>query len=471
MTGITRSSRDGRVVEALLTALIVAAFVRVVIFAAYNGYLPQPFFFDPSDTFADWFNPSHWARVSGTYGTYSSLYPPLSFVLLRVLGLDHCYDHSAVDFSAGLAARSCDTLGTASIFGFYLLDVVLVFICFWKRDRSRAVMRTIAVGFGYPLLNGLERGNLILVAFTCVILAFGPILKSSRARACAAACAVNFKIYLVAAIAPLLIKRRWHWVELSLLLTIAVYLITFALLGGGSPIELMGNIAKFNDQVPQTPLDIWMTGSYKPAVELLRSSAFPSVLLLGSSLRDFLLVVLPLAMIIGQLFILAAFAASALRPEAVTPFRLVNLGILLAEISSEAGAYTIVLHTFFVLMEPWRGFGRKFAIAMCYLVAVPFEIPVQDVAPGAAYSYIANTTVVIHYYVGASPFVRPMTTIAIAVALSLVTLREVWLDVRQQGWASRWRLRGDAPLLPWVRRPMPPPEYPSASRIDEAHTR
>lgn len=458
MTEAVRTWRTGRVVEALLTTVIVAAAVRVVIFAISRGYLPQPFFFAPSDTFADWFNPAHWARVSGAYGTYSSLYPPLSFVLLRVFGLDYCYDHSAVDFSAGLAARSCDWLGVVSIFGFYLLDVVLVFICFWKRDRSRALLRTTAVGLGYPLLNGLERGNLILVAFACVILAFGPILKSSRARACAAACAVNFKIYLVAAVAPLIIKRRWHWVELSLILTVAVYLVTFAILGQGTLLELLNNIAGFNDQTPQSPLDIWMSGSYKPAVGLLRSGTFPAVLVLGSSLRDFLLVVLPAAMIIGQTAILAALAASALRPEVVTPFRLVNLGILLAEISSEAGAYTIVLHTFFVFMEPWRGFGRKFAIVMCYLVAIPFEIPVQDVAPGVGYSYIANTTVTIQYYVGASPFIRPMTTIAIAVALSLVTLREVWLDIRHQGWSGRWRLRGDAPLLPWIRRPIPPTE-------------
>ena len=86
--------------RSLLTIVIVAAFARVVLFAVHRGYLPQPFFYAPSDTFADWFNPSHWARVSGTYGTYASLYPPLSFVLLRILGLDRCYDHSAVDYTS-----------------------------------------------------------------------------------------------------------------------------------------------------------------------------------------------------------------------------------------------------------------------------------------------------------------------------------------------------------------------------------
>lgn len=29
----------------------------------------------------------------------------------------------------------------------------------------------------------------------------------------------------------------------------------------------------------------------------------------------------------------------------------------------------------------------------------------------------------------------------------------VWTDVRYQGWADRWRMRRDAPLLPWVARP------------------
>ena len=29
----------------------------------------------------------------------------------------------------------------------------------------------------------------------------------------------------------------------------------------------------------------------------------------------------------------------------------------------------------------------------------------------------------------------------------------VWTDVRYQCWADRWRLRHNAPLLPWVARP------------------
>ena len=455
MRALREALRDGRLIEGLLALYILWAIARVAVFVHANGYLPQPFFYQPADTFADWFNPAHWARNRGTYDTWGSLYPPISFVLLRLLGVDSCYDSSGIDPSAGLAARSCDWVGVTSIFGFWILDVVMVFLCFRRIDRSRSVARTIAVGLGFPMLNALERGNLVLVSFACMVLAFGPLLRSSRLKALAAGCAVNFKVYLLAAIVPLVIKRRWSWVELALVLVVVVYIATFALLGRGSLYDLANNIAAFSDLKPATPLDIWMTGSYNPAIALLKNDDFPAVLFLGSQWRDGLLLGLPLLVHGAQLTIIAALAIAALRPEAVPSYRLVNLGVLLAEISSEAGAYSIVYHAFFVMMEPWRGLGRKFAIVVCYLIALPIEIPIQDVAPVTRFSYIADADIIVQYYVGLTPFLRPLTTILIAVALALVTMREVWLDVRLQGWAERWRMRYDAPLLPWVRRPTP----------------
>ncbi len=442
-------------VEIAFSGILIVAFIRVVIFVIENGYLPQPFFYNSSDTFADWFNPSSWAHTYGAFDVFGSLYPPLSFVFLNIFSLRSCYAHGSIAANDAGDARSCDWVGIYAIILFYILNVFLVFICLYKTDRRTVLFRTIGIALGFPLLNAVERGNLTLVTFTCVILAFGRIVKSSMMRSAFAALAVNFKIYLILAILSLTIKRKWRWVEITLIFSVFVYAITFAFFGSGSPVQLLDNIFNYSGGVPSSPLDFWMAGSYNMMLSYLRHGDPLVVFALGSRLRDALLIVLPLAMTAGKVSIVVAIFAAALRPEVIPSFRLVNLGILIAEISSEAGGYTMALHTLFVFMEKWRGIGRKTAIVLCYIVAMPLEIPIQWVPPGVNYSFISDHNVIISYYVGLGFFLRPMTTILIGIALSMVTIREVWSDIRLQGWSERWRFRRDAPLLPWVRRPTP----------------
>src|SRR5688572_9361091 len=144
----------------------MASVVHTVWFAWAFGYLPPPYFYEPSDIYADWFNTAYWARTDGMFDVWTTLYPPLSFVLLQIFGIDRCYPRSrAFEGSPGLVIRDCDWLGIVSIWSFWAISVVLVFLALRKFDRGRAIPRTICVGFGWPLLNAIERGNLVLIAF------------------------------------------------------------------------------------------------------------------------------------------------------------------------------------------------------------------------------------------------------------------------------------------------------------------
>jgi hypothetical protein len=71
-------------------------------------------------------------------------------------------------------------------------------------------------------------------------------------------------------------------------------------------------------------------------------------------------------------------------------------------------------------------------------------------------SFFFRTTIPIEYVIQIGPFFRPLLTMSIPVLLAILTIMEVWSDIRLQGWAQRWRFRRDAPLLPWIRRPEPP---------------
>ncbi|RYE60054.1 MAG: hypothetical protein EOO82_03675, partial [Oxalobacteraceae bacterium] len=202
-------------------------------------YLPQPFFFDPMDAYMDWINSSQWGRDQGTWDVWQTIYPPLSFIFLDIFGIDKCY------LSESKFARECDWLGVGTLHAFMILNMVLVSLTYLKIDRKTAVWRSIALGAGLPVLFAVDRGQLLIVCFTCFILGYGPLLRSTRLRWLAVGLAINFKPYLIASIFPQLLRRRWLWFEGALLATVAVYLVTYGILGRGTPKEIVDNLINF----------------------------------------------------------------------------------------------------------------------------------------------------------------------------------------------------------------------------------
>lgn len=428
---------------------VLALLARALVMLYLNGYLPQPFFYEPSDSFMDWFNTAYWSHNTGAYDSWRTIYPPLSFVVLRLLGKPSCYANTD-----GLEVRDCDWIGMVAIHAFFVLNIVLVAWAFIKLDRRTAVPRAVALSTGMPMLCALERGNILLLCFTAMLLAFGPLLTSARARWLAAGLAINFKVYLIAAVAAQLLKRRWLWFEGAMLATAIVYLVTYGVMGAGTLGEIYRNITDYSGGfVAAQVLDVWNPVTYQPLISLLQGQSFPVASIVGSRVAEVGLVILPLVTRLGQLSIVLAAAATWLRPEAVPTYRLAFFGTVLALISSEAGGYTQVMVVLFVFMEPWRGIGRPFALICAYLLCLPGDIPIGYIPPLIRESYLSGTRVEVQFSVAIGMFLRPGLMIAIAVALSAVTIRDVWADIRQQGWRNRWRYRRDWPLLPGVLRP------------------
>jgi hypothetical protein len=98
-------------------------------------------------------------------------------------------------------------------------------------------------------------------------------------------------------------------------------------------------------------------------------------------------------------------------------------------------------------MEPWKGVGRRWTAIACYILCVPLDYALYHLPPLTKESYLGGRAVILEYAVTFMPFVRPALILSIPFALSCVTLREVWIDIRTQGWKSRRRFRHDLPLF------------------------
>jgi hypothetical protein len=441
-----------RWLEPLLALAVFGGLVRTIWFFIDNAYLPQPFFYEPFDLWMDWFNTAYWSYEKGAYDAWGTVYPPVAFVFLRIFSKSSCY----IDGS-GYSERQCDWVGVASLHTFFLLNFLLLFLSFRKVDRSTSIPRALALGLGLPSLYGLERGNLIVVCFTFFILAYGPLLKSARMRWLAVGMAVNLKFYMISAVFPQLIRRRWRWFEGAIIATVVVYLVSYGIMGAGTPKQIYDNVVNFTGQYQAiTFLDLWYTNTYGPLVSLLTGQAPMMSAILGSRNVDQLGFVLPLIARGVQVSVLLAMVASWIRPEVVPMHRLTFLGVCFVIITAESGGYTQGFLIFFVFMEKWRGFGRCWAIVTSYLLCMPFDFIIDSVPPTVQESYLGGHPVFVTYYITTGPFLRPALILSIAVALSFVTIRAVWIDIRRQGWETRWRFRHDAPIMLGTGEAQPP---------------
>jgi hypothetical protein len=435
--------------EYLMSAAILIALIYDFWYLFTYKYFPQPFFYDIGDTWMDWFNPAYWSHVSGAYDSYRTIYPPLTYVILKAITWGPCYPGAQ-----GGWGRDCDVMGIVSLHLTYVLCIFLTARTLLKIDRRTALPRSLAVSLGLPMLWALDRGNVILITYIFVLLAYGPLVRSARLRWLFAGLAVNMKVYLIGTIAAQLLHRRWRWAEGAFAATILVYLVTFALFGSGNPIEIYRNITDYADGlVINNPLDIWMASTLLPLQQLTRSEIFPTLLILGSKLTTLIEVLVPLIMHSGQAVIILGALACYVRPEVVPRSRMLALSIGLAIVSTEVSGYTEILVLLFTFMEPARGFLRRYALSAAYVLCIPFDINIDSLPPLAKDSFFFGTGVIVEYVVQLGPFVRPLITLSIPVSLALLTIIEVWRDVRQDGWAERWRFRHDVPLLPLVAKP------------------
>ena len=410
-----------------------------------EGYLPQPFFYQPFDVWMDWFNTAFWSHNPGAYDSWQTLYPPVSFLFLRFLTASKCYVANE-----GWYSRDCDWYGMVTMHAWYVLNIYLIGRTFLKIDRSTALPRSFALAAGMPMLDGLERGNLILVAFTCFLLAHGPLLRSARLRWLMAGLTINFKIYLIGSIFAYPVKRRWRWFEGTLLATVGVYLVSWGLLGAGTPGEIVANLADWNSHLnsANSLLDLWYATSFQPLIALLNGSVFPINDVVGSWRTETFAIVLPAAITATQITIVIATAAAWLRPEAVPTYRIVNLATIIALITTEGGGYTQALMILLTFFEPWKSGGAvRFAIVCCYLLSIPGDIFIDPVLPQTNNGFLNTGPLFYSYWITVGPFVRPGFVLAIAIALSFATIAAVWRDMRIQGWTWRRRFRRDYPVM------------------------
>lgn len=416
-------------IEWLLVALVAMGIVNCFQFLAREGYLPPPFVYDPNDTFMDWYNSAYFAVKGGMYDVWGSIYPPLSFVFLKIFTIHACYGGDP------LLGRDCDWLGRWFLVFILFANAGLVFASYRRSLGSAALPRTLALAFGLPMIFALERGNLILPCFTCFVLAHGRLLRSARLKWLAAALSINFKPYLIAAVAPAVFKRQWRWVEGCALATLAVYVISYAVLGAGTPAEMLANMSVYVEGGGNSLLGaVWYAASYSALLNYL-AHGVPLIRFVGSSPVEAAQFAIPLLVRAGQVFVLLAFGFAAAAPKAVSSQRLAALGMALALSATEFGGYAEVFLLFLVFEERRRDVPTTIALIAAYCLCIPGDLRLVSLSHHAEDSWLTNRTVGNDVNVNLGLLLRPGFILIIEYALSAATIltgAKAWSDARMQ---------------------------------------
>jgi len=439
MSGLPIRSRPIAIAcEALFAFAIVAAAASTLIDSVQAGYLVQPFVWDASDTFMDWFNTAWWGAHdagAGAYEVWGSIYPPISFIFLKLVTLQHCY---ATDPKH---ARDCDWLGMAAMYGTFLLNMALVAFSYWRWDRNTAPMRFLAILLGLPALHGLERGNLVMITFTFFFLAYAPLLRSARAKWLAAAIAINFKVYLISALSVYIARRKWVAAETTVILTVLVYLFTYAFYGKGLPTEIVENILKFSDT---NNVISWQNVYYTTSLNSLLNVVSNNALLLRYIDSDILVYIketLPFIILGGQLLCVGALLAAFIRPASAPATRLAAIAVTLSIMTSEASGYSYLLVLALIFFEEWKGYLRITALVTAYLMSLTTDYVFSYVVIHTQYSYWANHEVLTKTGIALGQFARPFGLILMIGCLCWLTVQNCYRSVRRD------MMKG-LPLLP-----------------------
>lgn len=435
----------------LAVLLILVPLVWHIRFVREYGYLSPPFFYEPYDTFMDWYNTVFWAHNIGAYDSWMTVYPPLAFVILRVLSIKSCYSTTGGMDILDLEVRDCDWLGIVVLGVTFTVNLVLIAFTFRKLDRSTALPRTAALGLGLPMLHALERGNLMLLTFTFFLLGVSPLIKHAWMRWLALGLAINLKIYLIAVLFPHLLRRRWRWFEGALTVSVLVYLLSFIANGDGTPAQLYTNIFEGTYQFNANSfLDGWYAVTYRPFNAILESQFIAISSLIGSDAVETLSLLLPALQRFTQLLIVAAALAVWLRPEAVATHVVTLLGLLMVLVTVETGAYTMTLLTLFVFMERWKGVARPIAIVLAYLLCTSADFFIDRLAPAVRESWIAGGPVQFDFALTVGPFVRPLAVMMVVWCITAAVLADVARDLRTD--PGPWRRRFAGELFGAARR-------------------
>ncbi|WP_413194787.1 glycosyltransferase 87 family protein [Pararobbsia alpina] len=426
-----------------MTLLVVSQIIMLaygIFLFLRSGRFPVPVFYDPYDTFMDFFNTNYWAVHAGRYDVWHSIYPIFTFVLGAAMTPARCVSQLS---SVGIRTCASDSIGwivAAYLAGAWVCALVVTRKLdeTWPRRWWRVPVLTFVFALAAPALFAVERGNYIVIVFLC--LGLSELSGRDWKGALLLALAINLKQYLVVLwLAPFL-KRRFDYLALSVMMALAINWISSIALPDVHYSMLFENMAGFSTGASTSYFEkMWYATSFSAWVKAIDNSPWvgrlsPLLFSLGS-LGVYSLRWISLALV-GVSLLLLARDRDQISWEEISFVSLVSLMML----TDSIGGYALILA--FPVAAVLVGRGRFEGMLVClFILVTPLDFPVGPSHIERAWGYLIGRRSDYIASLSLGAYIRPFALLYLLWAFMLPQLREA-----AKTYLAVARRESDAPL-------------------------
>lgn len=415
---LARSMQKPLICISLILLFDIIAFLYYIDYLIENAYLPTPFFFDKSNTFMDFFNVLHWAYEGGRYTDWGSVYPPLSFIVVRMINFWFSGGNGGAEF----VRESSGYIILCGCAAYLIMPAILLKINYWRFfSNKEKILLYFTIVLSAPMLFVLERGNLILLA--PIVLAYA-LAKIGFSRAACVALLINIKPYFVILAVYYVVRRNWKGFFVCTALSGVIFIITGLALDNNF-LSLFKNLFSFSQE--SAIFSMWEVTAFTSSV-----SVFSYVLSLPEGIwvaSKFLepYGIKALAIIIELVkwsVIAASLAIIFMRANVLKDMEILSLCVvIISNMGISAGGYTLVLYI--PLIPVFTKMRKSFIyISLLFIIACPLDIiPLSSQNIGEQYSYIGDVVVDVNWTLGLGSVVRPLANILL---LSVLFYEFLW---------------------------------------------
>ncbi len=398
----------------IILLLNAAGVCYYIYYLMVNGYLPTPFLYDKSNTFMDLFNVLHWAYDDGRYTDWSSVYPPLGFIILRIVNFVFA---GAGNVDPELMRENSQFVILGVCLLYLAVPAIILKTKYWQGfPLIEKILIYFAIVLSSPMLFTLERGNFILLA--PILLAFA-LSKIGMARSLSIALLINLKPYFALFMIYYIIRKNLKGFVTCSVMSGLIFAISGLALDDHF-LVFFNNLFNFAQEAVLFSLREVMTlpssiSAFSYVLKHPDGAIFASGFLSPASIAIVAFLIEAVKWCVLAISFAALFMRSRLMRDAEVFALLV---VVISNLGIWVGGYTYILYI--ALIPIFIKMRRKWLyLGLISLIALPLDIiPLFGDFIGEQHSYLTDSNIDIFWTLGLGSVIRPIANLIMLLFLS-----------------------------------------------------
>lgn len=397
-------NRNQTSVLALVLGIQVLGIIYYLWFLAKHGYLPSPFVSGKYDSLMDFFHPLYWSDNDGRYTVWKSVYPPLNFILLRLI--KHTLLGSTTIVDPFVLRASSFPVVLFILISYLIAPITALRTKQWNGFSSTEMtLLYLIMILSTPMLFALERGNLII--YTIIFLALA-LNKAGLFRAFCIAVLINLKPYFVLLLFYYLVRRNWKDFWVCTLLSSSLFVIPGILLDPHFYL-FFSNIFEFskNDAILSVKEIMAMPSSISAFSYVLNQEAIQHATKYSHYFN--LHAIADLISAIKWFVIAWIFAALYNNQNRLSDIQIfAALLVAITNLGAWIGGYSLIFYITLLPVFLSMRLKNIYCVILIFLFAPLDFIPLAKETLGDQYSYLTNSIVEVHWTLGIGSILKPI---------------------------------------------------------------